>query len=67
MYKSLLHLQYKLYLNISVYLVLDKTLKGIRGVQLDNQKVLCAPGPWTKCFERLFYCLINYNYIFKSI
>ena len=35
-------------------LILDKTLKGIRGVRLDNKKVLCAPGPRTKYFERLF-------------
>ena len=44
----------KLYL-ISNYKVPDKTLKGIRGVRLDNRKVLCAPGPTTKYFERLFF------------
>ena len=36
--------------------VLDKTLKGIRGVRLDNRKVLRAPGPRTKFFERFFIC-----------
>ena len=44
-----------------LYIVLDKTLKGIRGVRPDNRKVLRAPGPRTKYFERLFYCSINYN------
>ena len=33
---------------------MDKTLKGIRGVQLDNRKVLPAPGPRTKPFEHFF-------------
>ena len=33
---------------------LDKTLKGIRGVRLDNLKALCAPGLRTKNFKRLF-------------
>ena len=32
--------------------VLDKTLKGIRGVRPDNRKVLRAPGQRTKYFER---------------
>ena len=41
--------------------VLDKTLKGIHGVQLDNRKVLCAPGPRTKYFEVFFCPSINYN------
>ena len=27
---------------------LDKTLKGIRDVRIDNQKVLRAPGPRTQ-------------------
>ena len=31
------------------------------GVRLDNQKVLCAPGPRTKYFERHFFRSINYN------
>ena len=31
-------------------IVLNKTLKGIRGVRLDSRKVLRAPGPWTKYF-----------------
>ena len=35
--------------------VLDKTLKGIRGVRPDNRKVLRAPGPRTKYFGRLFF------------
>ena len=30
------------------------TLKGIRGVRLDDRKVFRAPGPWTKLFERFF-------------
>ena len=34
--------------------VLDNTLKDIRGVRLDNRKVLRAPGPKTKYFERFF-------------
>ena len=34
--------------------VLDKTLKGFRGVRLDNQKVFCAPGPRTKYFKPFF-------------
>ena len=29
-------------------------LKGIRGVRLDNRKVLFSPGPTTKYFERIF-------------
>ena len=33
----------------------DKTLKCIRGVELDNRKVLCAPRPKTKDFERFFF------------
>ena len=43
-------------------MVLDKTLKGIHDVRLDNRKVLCGPGPRAKYFERLFFCLsINYK------
>ena len=34
--------------------VLDNTLKDIRGVRLDNRKVLRAPEPTTKYFERYF-------------
>ena len=34
--------------------VLDRTLKGIRGVRIDNRKVLRAPGPTTKYFEQFF-------------
>ena len=34
--------------------VLDKTLKGIRGVRLVKQKALRAPGPRTKHFEPFF-------------
>ena len=30
--------------SIKVLKVFDKTLKGIRDVRLDNQKVLCEPG-----------------------
>ena len=29
--------------------------KGIRGMRLDNRKVLCALGPKTKYFERIFF------------
>ena len=29
-------------------MILDKTLKGIRGVRLGNRKILRAPGPRTK-------------------
>ena len=37
-------------------LVLDKTLKGIRGVRLDNRKVLRAPCPrMDQIFQRFFY------------
>ena len=32
--------------------VLEKTLKGICGVQPDNRRVLYAPGPTTKYLER---------------
>ena len=32
-------------------MILDKTLKGIRGVRLDNRKILRAPGPRIKYFE----------------
>ena len=46
--------------------VLDKTLKGIRGLRPDNQKVLRTPRPKTKYFERLFYCSINYNKCFLT-
>ena len=44
--------------------VLDKTFKDIRGVRLNNQKVLCAPGPRTKEFERIFCRSINYKFRF---
>ena len=49
-----------------VHNVLDKTLKGIRGVRLDNRKVLRAPGPRNEYFERIFFVvqqttlLLNY-------
>ena len=36
---------------------MDKTLKGIHGVQFDNRKVLRAPDPRTKYFKRLFSSL----------
>ena len=42
---------------------LYKTLKGTCVVQLDNLKVLCAPGPRTKYFECFFCSSINYNYM----
>ena len=35
-------------------IVLNKTLKGTRGVRPDNRKVLRAPSPRTKYFDRLF-------------
>ena len=43
------------YKPLFVYIIAFKTLKGIRGVRLDNRKVLRAPGPWTKYLERLFF------------
>ena len=43
-----------------------KTFKGICGVRLDNLKVLCAPGPWTKLFERLFF-VVELNYDFTKV
>ena len=36
-----------------VYLVLEKTLKGTRGVRLDNRKVLCAQSPRTEYFSKI--------------
>ena len=36
------------------YEYVDKTLKGVCRVRLDNRKVLCAQGAWTKHFERFF-------------
>ena len=44
-----------------MYSILDKTLKGIRGVRLDNRKVLRVPGPGTKLFERFF--LVKYTVV----
>ena len=38
-------------LQLNWFKVLDKTLKGIRGVRLDNRKLLRAPGARTKFFE----------------
>ena len=48
--------------------VLDRTLKGIRGVRPDKRKVLRAPGPRTKFFERfLSFNKLNFdNIIFDS-
>ena len=43
-----------LFLKTVIHFVLDKTLKDIRGVLLDNRKVFCAPGPSTKHFVRFF-------------
>ena len=40
------------------------TITGIRGVRLDNRKVLRAQGPKTKYFERLFFSF-NKLYGFK--
>ena len=40
--------------------LLDMTLKGIRGVKLDNRKVLCAPDPWTKYLNVFFCRSVNY-------
>ena len=52
----------------SLNVVLEKTLKGIRGVRLDNRQVLCVLGPRTKFFEHLFFChLKNYNKVYASI
>ena len=36
-------------------------LKGIRGVRLDNRKILRAPDPVSKYFERLFFRLIKWS------
>ena len=50
-------------------IVLDKTLKGIRGVRLDNRKVFRAPGPRTIYIERFLYCSINsivYLFFFEN-
>ena len=38
-----------------------KTLKGIRGVRLDNRKVFCASDHRTKYIERIFCHSINYT------
>ena len=46
-------------------MVLDKTLKGIHGVRLDNRKVFHASGSRTKYFERLFLSF-NKLYIHKK-
>ena len=35
--------------------VLDKTLKGFRGVRRDDRKVLRAPGPRTKYSVRFLF------------
>ena len=45
--------------------VLDKTSKGIRGVRLDNRKVLRASGPRTEHFERLYF--VAYKQLLASI
>ena len=39
------------------------------GIRLDNRKVFCTLGPWTKPFERIFYRSINniYIYLFTAI
>ena len=37
-----------------VKIVLDKTLKGIRGMRLDNRKVFRALGYRTKYFQCLY-------------
>ena len=50
---------YKLVLII----VLDKTLKGIYGVQLDNRKVLHKPGPTTNYFDFWAFFLYFKNLI----
>ena len=43
--------------------VLDKTLKGIRSVRLDNRKILRALSLRTKYFERfLFFVKYLTNY-----
>ena len=57
------------YLELILSNVLDKTLKGIRGVWLDNRKVLCAHIDWfprTKYFERLF-CRSIWNFTIKTL
>ena len=42
-------------------------LKSICGIRLDNQKVLRAPGPKIKYFERFFSHLINYLKFMKKL
>ena len=56
---------YKLFLiDDHLIFVLDKMLKGIRVVHLDNRKVFRAPGPKTKYFEQFYFCLsINLNIV----
>ena len=51
-----------LFIFVCVFIHMNKTkdciidtLKGIRGVRLDNQKVFRAPGPKIKYFERFFF------------
>ena len=41
---------------------MDKTLKDIGCVRLDDRKVVRAPGPKTKYIESLFCRSINYKY-----
>ena len=38
-----------------------KTLKGIRGVRLDNRKVLRAPGPRIKYLSVFIFLRLNYK------
>ena len=46
--------------------VLDKTLKGIRAVWLDNRKVLRAPVPMTKLLEHLYKILNVFKIFLKE-
>ena len=46
--------------------VFDKTLKGIRGVRLDNRKVLCLPGRRTEHFSVIFAQVNLYKFYKKS-
>ena len=47
--------------------VLDKTLKGISGVQLNNQKLFFTPGQGPNISRAFFCCTVNIYLIFFVI
>ena len=55
-----MHLSYNFFVYVRYSLVLDKTVKGIRVLRFNNQKLFCAPGLRTKHFERIFFRSIDY-------